>query len=110
MNTITTPQMWQHLRNHGLVDGDMPESSGSASPWYVRVMLGVAGWIGALFLLGFVGAAFAFVMKSMAAAMILGVLCCAVAFSIFRIARENDFASQFGLALSLTGQGPMALL
>ena len=51
-------QLWQQLQQQGLVTGDMPPLSNVNSPWYVRVMLGVAGWIGALFLLGFVGAFF----------------------------------------------------
>lgn len=104
MNAMNREDLWQRLQQQGLVEGDMPLSSTSSAPWYVRVMMGAAGWIGALFLLGFVGAGFAFVMKSAAASMLLGALCCGAAFAVFRAARDNDFASQFGLAISLAGQ------
>lgn len=105
MSALTSQQLWQRLREHALVEGDMPPPGGSSSPWFVRAMLGIAGWIGALFLLGFVGIGFAFVMKSAAAAMIVGGLSCVAAWVIFRIARDNDFGTQFGLAVSLAGQG-----
>lgn len=103
--TITREELWQRLQQQALVDGEVPALPTSSSPWYVRVMLGIAGWIGALFLLGFVGVGFTFVMKSAAASMMVGALCCGGAYAIFRAARENDFATQFGLAVSLAGQG-----
>lgn len=108
MSTPTSRQLWQRLREHALVEGDMPPVTGSSSPWYVRVMLGVAGWIGALFLLGFIGVGFEFVIKSASASLAVGALCCAVAFGIFRLARDNDFATQFGLAVSFAGQAMLA--
>jgi hypothetical protein len=104
MNPIARNELWQRLRQHALVTGDVPPLVMS-TPWYVRVMLGVAGWIGALFLMGFVGVGFAFVMKSAVASVSVGMLCCGAAFAIFRMARNSDFASQFGLAVSLAGQG-----
>ncbi len=109
MNPMTSQQVWQQLLREGLVEGEMPAAALPASPWYVRVMMGVAGWIGALFLLAFVGAGFSFVMKSSSASIILGLLCCGAACGIFRAARHNDFATQFGLAISLAGQTLAAL-
>ena len=50
----------------------MPEPEPPASPWYVRAMLGIAGWIGALFLLGFVGAAFSLLVDMPGAALVVG--------------------------------------
>lgn len=97
-------ELWSRLQQQSLVDGDLPPVDAATSPWYVRVMLGVAGWIGALFLLGFVGVGFSFVMKSTAAALIVGALGCVAAYAIFRAARDNDFALQFGLAVSLAAQ------
>jgi hypothetical protein len=67
-------------------------------------MLGIGGWIGALFLLGFVGVGFAFVMRSAAVSMALGLAACAAAWAILRAARHNDFLTQFGFAVSLAGQ------
>jgi hypothetical protein len=92
------------LCDAGLADGDVPAPSAPRSPWYVRAMLGVAGWIGALFLLAFVGAGLAFVFDSEMASLIAGAACCGAAYAIFRAAPRNDLASQFALAVSLAGQ------
>ena len=96
--------LWARLRDGGLVEDDMPEAGDARVPWFVRVMLGIAGWIGALFLLGFVGAGFAFVLKSSGAAFVVGAGACAVAVAIFRAAPKSDFVAQFGLAVSFAGQ------
>jgi hypothetical protein len=101
---VTAAELWDRLRAEGLVEGEQPEAGRPDSPWYVRVMLGIAGWIGALFLLGFVGAALAFVMEGAAIAIVIGAACCGAAFALFRIFDGNDFAEQFALAVSLVGQ------
>lgn len=102
MNSTVRRELWERLRTAGLVTGDLP--SAAASPWYVRVMLGIAGWIGACFILGFVGAGFAMVLRSAGAAAAAALACCCGAYAIFRLASKGDFAGQFGLATGLTGQ------
>ena len=97
-------ELWQQLADAGLVDGPVPERSGPASPWFVRAMLGIAGWIGAIFLLGFVGVGLAFVFRNEATALLVGGLCCGAAYFIFARTRRNELADQFGLAVSLAGQ------
>jgi hypothetical protein len=67
-------------------------------------MLGVAGWIGALFILGFIAAGFEMVMRNAGSALIAGIICCCGTFAIFRMASKGDFAGQFGLATGLAGQ------
>ena len=104
MNTIARDELWRRLSEAGLVSGDLPVAAGSHSPWPVRVMLGIAGWIGALFLLGFAGAAFAAIFRSAEAALPAGAVCCIAAFAIFRAMPGNDFVDQFGFAISLAGQ------
>lgn len=104
MNTITIQEAWSRLQQRGLVEGEQPAADTQSSPWYVRVMLGIAGWMGAGFLLGFVGVAFAFAMENAFAAILIGALCCGGAYAIFRAARSNDFLAQFGLAVSFSGQ------
>ena len=96
--------LWGLLKQEGLVDGEAPRDTVATTPWYVRTMLGIAGWIGAMFLMGFVGAGFAFVMKSAAAALVVGGSLCAVATFMFRTRAHGDFFSQFAFALSLAGQ------
>jgi hypothetical protein len=96
---------WQRLREASLVEGEIPPPGAHASPWYVRAMLGIAAWIGAWFLLGFVALGLAVVVRSATVAIVVGALCCAAAFAIFRAARENVFFTQFALVVSLAGQG-----
>ncbi|MCX7067097.1 MAG: DUF4401 domain-containing protein [Methylococcales bacterium] len=105
MNTLTTQQLWQQLQQQGLVTGELPAVSETTSPWYVRVMLGVAGWIGALFLFGFVAAGFEEIIQSAEASLIVGLLGCVAAFGLFRWVGDSDFGAQFGLAVSMAGQG-----
>ena len=102
--TTSRAALWQRLADAGLVSGPLPERSVAASPWFVRVMLGVAGWIGALFLLGFVGVGMAFVFRNEASALFIGALSCAAAYVVFARAGRNELALQFGLAVSFAGQ------
>lgn len=67
--------------------------------------MGVAGWIGAVFLLIFVGLGFKFVMESAGIAFVVGLAACTAAGALFRAKPDSDFATQFGLAVSLAGQG-----
>lgn len=104
MRSMTSQQLWQQLAELSLAEGEMPPASEARSPWYIRLMQGIAGWIGALFLLGFVGAALAFLVRSPSALAVTGLLVCGSAFFIFSTASRNDFAMQFGFAASLAGQ------
>lgn len=101
---MSAADLWQRLQVDGLVEGDHAIPDRIASPWFVRVMLGIAGWIGAFFLLASVGMAFVFVMENGVAAFLLGLACCGTALLLFRAFDGNDFAEQFGLAISLAGQ------
>jgi hypothetical protein len=96
--------LWATLVDRGLAAGELPARSEQRSPWYVRVMLGIAGWIGAVFLFAFVGTLFVFALQSAFASIAIGALTCAGAALIFRSSPKGDFAAQFGLAVSLAGQ------
>ena len=101
--------LWSRLREAALVQGDVPAPDERASPWYVRLMLGIAGWIGAFFLLSFVGVGLAFIARSSGAQIMIGVLACAAATMVFRAAPKSDFLGQFALAVSLAGQVLLAM-
>jgi len=104
MSSFTPEQLWDRLAEKTLVTDEMAPLPDQHSPWFVRLMLGFAGWIGALFLLGFVGASLAFIIRSSTASLIAGVLVCVGAAVIFRVSKGKDFAVQFGLATSFAGQ------
>ena len=100
---------WENLRAAGVVEGDLPAESepdmSVQQAWYIRVMLGFSGWLGALFLIAFVGIGFEFVMKHAVLSISLGGAVCAVAYLILSLKKKNDFMQQFGLAVSMAGQG-----
>jgi len=101
---MSPAELWARLAADGLVEGGLPEEKRAQGPWFVRVMLGIAGWIGALFLLGFVGIGFVFIFENSSFALLAGAAFCTGGYSLLRTLRDNDFAEQFGLALSLVGQ------
>ena len=105
MKSTSAAELWARLASAGLTVGEMPDTAEVHTPWYVRVMLGIAGWLAALFLLGFVGMAFAFVMQSRTASLAVGFMVITAAYAVFRMAPRNDFSAMFGLAVSFAGQG-----
>jgi len=108
VNPASAQQLWSKLAAAGLTVGDMPEAQETHTPWYVRVMLGIAGFIAAVFLLGFVGVGFAFIMESRTACLALGCVMIAAAYAVFRAAPHSDFGSMFALAVSFAGQALVA--
>lgn len=101
---MTAAELWDRLAAEQLVEGERPGAEPAQSPWYVRAMLGIAGWIGALFLLGFVASALFVVVENSGVALGAGAACCAGALALYRTLHGKDFAEQFALALSLAGQ------
>jgi len=96
--------LWEQLRQAALVEGAAPAETPIDTPWFIRTMLGIAGWIGAVFLLAFVGAAFSIVMKSVESGVFVGALLCAGAIALYRFRPKGDFVNQFAFAVSLAGQ------
>ena len=95
---------WNDLSSKGLVSGELPAQENIESPWYVRFMIGFSGWLAAIFMLGFISAAFSFVFDSHTAGIIVGCLMVIVAYVIMIKKSESDFMSQFALAISFSGQ------
>ncbi len=102
MSTSHT-QLWQKLKEANLVHGEMPRFEQDGSPWYIKFLLGMAGWWAAAFGLSFVMLAFTVFMKNPIAVFILGNLLIGGAFFILRQS-EQTFLEQLGFAISLTGQ------
>jgi hypothetical protein len=67
-------------------------------------MVGFTGWIGALFMFGFLWLALETLLRSRPASLVAGLVVCGVAALIFRSPLRKDFAHQFGLAISFAGQ------
>lgn len=105
MNTL-----WNKLLEHNVVSGEEPLLKGTFIPWYVRFMQGFAGWLAALFLMGFFAAGFSFMFKPANGGLVVtvGILCSVAAYLIIRL-QKGDFLEQLGMAFSLCGQLMVAL-
>jgi hypothetical protein len=101
--------LWQKMLQQHLVEGDIPQRIELDKPlkqaWYLRVMLGFAGWLGALFLMGFVFLGLASIIDHALVSIVIGLGLCGAAYAIFHFHANKDFMTQFALALSLAGQG-----
>ncbi|WP_386082506.1 DUF4401 domain-containing protein [Vreelandella sp. F11] len=73
------------------------------TPWFVRVLQAFAGWLAALFLLGFIAMGVVFVVESPAGSLGLGMAMIGAAYGLFRKAR-SDVLEHLALAVSLAGQ------
>ena len=100
---MSREQLWQILQNAGVTQGALPAATELESPWYVRTLLGFSGWLASLFLLGFIGGAFVFVIESNVASISLGGIMIAAAYSVLRLPK-NEFFQHLALAVSLAGQ------
>jgi uncharacterized membrane protein len=97
------PPLWAHLQSLGLLDsppafpaGDRPES-----PWYVRILLAIGGWLAALLFLVFL--AF-FLDRTGGGALIAGsLLAMAAAYPLLRAG--GAFTGNLGFVLALAGAG-----
>lgn len=96
-------ELWVILREASLVEGSAPEVSNIESPWYVKTLLAFSGWLAALFLLGFIGVGFAFIIESSAASVVAGSVMIAGAYAMLRMPK-NEFFEHIALAASLAGQ------
>jgi uncharacterized membrane protein len=102
MNNLSQ-KLWQRLKNAKLVHGEMPELVQVDSPWYIKFLLGLAGWWAAAFGLSFLMLVFTIFMENTTAVFILGSLLIGGAFFILRHP-DQTFLEHLGLAISLTGQ------
>ncbi len=98
-----TEQMWMDLLRAGVVQGTAPQPGKLESPWYVKILLAVSGWIASLFLLGFLAMACMAIVDDSTFAFSIGGIMLLVAFVILR-SQKNEFVEHLSLAVSLAGQ------
>jgi hypothetical protein len=105
MKTASRADIWNRLVAADIVTGQIPTHDEEAMqmPWYVRALIGIAGWIAAGFLLGFIGAALQLFANN-TSSMIGGLVLIAAAYGLLRNAKRQAFGSQFAIAMSLAGQ------
>ncbi|WP_223789378.1 GDYXXLXY domain-containing protein [Marinicella meishanensis] len=103
---MSSTQLWQLLQQAGFVKGDEPanETKTEQTFWYIRALQGFAGWLAAIFLLGFLGFGIAGLFDQGGVLITLGLFINAGTYAYFKAQPDNDFFDQMVLAFSLTGQ------
>lgn len=99
--------LWQRLAARGAVQGDYKATT--HTPWPIRLLMGGAGWLGALFFqLFLVGTVFATTRGNGPAMAVTGAMMIGIAIMLYRVTTQESgriALGQFALALSLSGQG-----
>lgn len=99
--------LWQQLAARGAVHGEYAATL--RTPWPIRLLMGAAGWLGALFAqLFLLGSVFAVTRGNGPAIAVTGVLMISAAILMYRLAGHDSARialGQFALAASLGGQG-----
>lgn len=102
---MNNDDLWRRLRDAKLVTGDMPplHDAAAESSCAIRILLGLAGWLAALFLFGFFALAISDLLTNEVGMLTLGTVLCVAAMLLFRLRTTHEFVQQFGLAVALAG-------
>ncbi len=106
--TTSMAKFWEKLQQADLVQSEKPKKDTIDSPWFVKLLLAISGWLGAIFLLGFLLLALHSLLEEPTMAFILSIPLFISAYLILR-APNNEFYEHLALALSLAGQGLFVL-
>ena len=94
-----------------LRDGGLPLSTEQVSaedsaptPWFVRVLHAISGWLASIFLLMMFGAIFHRLFDNVPTLLMIGVSLIGVAFAFFQRSDHTLFLEHLALSLSLAGQ------
>lgn len=77
------------------------------SPWYIKILLALAGWLAALFFFGFFAITLADLVDNIILRTLVGLATISGAFFILK-APQSEFFEHIGLAVSLNGQALIA--
>ncbi|MFT4301840.1 MAG: DUF4401 domain-containing protein [Desulfovibrio sp.] len=110
---VSWQTLWKDLQAQGAVQADdsLPRSGDPASPWYIRLLLSLGGWLSALLLVCFFGfLLFATLGIDSYEALSILVVSVPVLFLGRTLAAGNKiFSRHFGFALSITGSVGMSI-
>lgn len=92
------------LRARGVIAADAPPAPEPSDerPWFLALLLGLAGWLAGIFVLVFLG--LIFTPESTAAILAIGFILCGAAWGMYFADRDAVFLDQLALALSIAGQ------
>jgi len=96
------------LRDRGIIAADAPpRPEHDERPWFISLLLGVAGWAAGLFALAFLFTFFD--LATFKPLLPIGGVLLAVAFALYVISHRLVFLEQLALALSIAGQVALAI-
>ena len=99
--------VWETLLKSQLVEGEMIDNR-IESPWYIKLLLSISGWFGALFLLIFIGGSLELIFGQNINDIPLLLTFTGAGLIFFTYnnfkKRQSDFLEHFMLALSVAGQ------
>lgn len=102
----TAPELLRELEARGIAAGsasaDAATERPADRPWYIGLLLGMAGWVAGMLLLVFMFLAFR--PEAGMALLLVGIALIAAGWGLFAIDRERAFLPQLALALSVAGQ------
>ena len=101
--TSRLDELWARLAHYQIVRGSRPGLHLTDTPWYIKLLLAISGWIAAFFLIAFVTSVFSSLLKSVAACTLFGTALLVLAYYALRY-RRQEFFEHTGIALSLAGQ------
>jgi hypothetical protein len=92
------------LVERGMIQAETspPATTSTDRPWFISIVLGIAGWLAGLFALLFVSLLFK--PESAAGFSVAGIVMLASAYGLYAVDRESAFFDQLALALSIAGQ------
>ena len=91
------------LRERGLVTADTPPPADESDrPWFISLLMGIAGWIAGLFVLAFIVITLDLDRRGQIAGGGIGLL--VAAWALYAIGRGKVFVDQLALAFSIAGQ------
>lgn len=99
---------FKKLRDEGICDLPENDNSQNETPWYINALMGFCGWLASLFLLGFTGLAMGVLFESGISSTMVGIALLAGAFTL-QHQSNSEFLSHFSLAISVAGQGVLAI-
>jgi hypothetical protein len=105
---MTADDLVAALRTRGVIAADAPALAGQSHdrPWFIALLQGVAGWLGGICLLVFLGVLIR--PESTAGIAVSGVALLLAAWSLYYADRAAVFFDQLALALSIAGQFALA--
>lgn len=97
------------LRERGLISAEAPAPPENPEdrPWFISLLIGLAGWLAGIFALIFVGISFN--LDKPGELVWVGLVLLTIAWGLYFVARDQVFIDQLALALSIAGQFGVAV-